>query len=204
MPHPAPIALIAIPLISAATGYVTNYIAVRMLFRPREEQRILGLRVQGLIPRRRRQLAESVGETVERHLISHQDIRAALDDPAVREHIRGLLDERLSRLLSEKLPTLHPMAGMLLTGGVVAKVKATLMVEIMGALPSVTEDLMDVLEENLDFRRLVVEKIEEFDLERLERIVQRIASRELRAIEVLGGALGFVIGLVTDALLFLF
>ena len=49
----------------------------------------------------------------------------------------------------------------------------------------------------------MVKKIEEFDLEKFEAIVLEIAARELRAIEILGGVLGFGIGLVTDLLLYL-
>ena len=39
-----------LPVIAAAIGWGTNYLAVRMLFHPREERCILGLRVQGVFP----------------------------------------------------------------------------------------------------------------------------------------------------------
>jgi len=84
-----------------------------------------------------------------------------------------------------------------------SKVRDTIMEEILRTIPPMTEQIMDALEENLDFRQLVVKKIDEFDLEALEQIVLQIAARELRAIEILGGVLGFFIGLIADLLLLL-
>lgn len=191
--------LCAIPVISAVTGYVTNYIAVRMLFRPRRERRILGFSLHGLIPHRRAQIAESIGQTVEQHLISHDDIRNALQNPDVSHGIEAVVDQRVTLLLKEKLATVHPMVGFLMNDQLIEKLKGVLMREILSAIPEITDELLKKLEENLDFRQLVVQKIEDFDLEMFEQIVLRISARELWAIEVLGGVLGFGIGLLTDA-----
>jgi uncharacterized membrane protein YheB (UPF0754 family) len=195
------IRLTAIPIIAAATGYITNYIAVRMLFRPRTECRIFGLRLQGLIPRRRGEIADSIADTVAKHLISHDDIRQVLAEPAVEDQIRNVMDERIDHLLHSKLPAALPLLGAFLNEKVLGKIKASIMSELMDAVPVMTEQVMDTVEEHLDFRRIVVEKIEGFDLGTLEEIVLRIASKELRAIEILGGVMGFGIGLLTDLLL---
>lgn len=195
--------LIAIPLIAAATGYFTNFIAVRMLFRPRREFRFLGLRFQGLIPKRRTEIAHSVGDTVEQHLISHDDIRRVLESPEVDARIRETLNERFDDFIENGLKGLNPMVAMMLNGPIVEKIKSLLMKEIVSAVGPMTEGVMDTLEEQLDFKQMVVDKIENFDLDLFEQIVLRIASRELRAIEFLGAALGLVIGLMTDVLLLL-
>jgi len=195
------IRLIAIPVIAAATGYITNYIAVRMLFRPRDACRIFGFHLQGLIPRRRGQIADSIADTVAKHLISHDDIRRVLAEPAVEGQIQDLMGARIDHLLHTKLPASAPMLGMFLNEKALGKIKVAIMSEVMDAVPAMTEQMMDTVEEHLDFRRIVVEKIEGFDLATLEEIVLRIASKELRAIEVLGGVMGFGIGLLTDLLL---
>lgn len=61
------------PLVGAVIGYFTNYIAVKMLFLPRNEVRLFGKRVPftpGIIPRRKKELARSVGRMVERELLT--------------------------------------------------------------------------------------------------------------------------------------
>ena len=64
---------IATPVIGAIIGYVTNWIAVKMLFRPRQEIRIFGKRLPftpGVIPRGQGRLARAVGEVVETQLLT--------------------------------------------------------------------------------------------------------------------------------------
>jgi uncharacterized membrane protein YheB (UPF0754 family) len=197
------IKFIALPVLGALTGYITNYIAVRMLFRPRREINIAGFRLQGLIPRRRPELARNIAETVHTHLISHEDIRRAMDKPEVADSVRQMVEGRVTQLLVERGPEIHPMARILLTDQLVGKLRAMITDEIMQSMPAITEQMLDTLEENLDFQALIIEKIEDFDLDSFEQIVLNIARKELRAIEILGGLLGFGIGLLSDALLLL-
>ena len=69
---------VMLPTVGALIGYGTNYLAVRMIFRPVRPVRILGFTLQGLVPRRQAELAASVGRVVGEHLLSHDDLTAAL------------------------------------------------------------------------------------------------------------------------------
>ena len=63
---------IVTPIIGAIIGYVTNWIAVKMLFRPRKEVRVFGKRLPftpGVIPRGQARLAKAVGNVVETQLL---------------------------------------------------------------------------------------------------------------------------------------
>jgi uncharacterized membrane protein YheB (UPF0754 family) len=65
------------PLLGAFIGYVTNYIAIRMLFRPLRPWRLLGVRVPltpGIIPSKRHELAARMGEMVGSHLLTSDDV----------------------------------------------------------------------------------------------------------------------------------
>ena len=57
------------------------------------------------------------------------------------------------------------------------------------------------MEEGLDVRALVTEKVREFPIARLEELILEVARRELRAIELLGGLLGLLVGLAQAGLL---
>ena len=63
-----------LPVIAAIIGWGTNYLAVRMLFHPRQEKRILGLSFQGVFPKRQKVLAEKLGKLVARELFSMKDV----------------------------------------------------------------------------------------------------------------------------------
>jgi uncharacterized membrane protein YheB (UPF0754 family) len=95
---------LGLPLIAALIGYFTNWVAIKMLFRPHTEKRILGVKIPftpGLIPSRRGELAEKTGSIIARHLVNEDSIGARFDAPAVREKfdsiISGYIDELLKR-----------------------------------------------------------------------------------------------------------
>ena len=58
-------------IVGAVIGYLTNWLAIKMLFRPRTEKRILGVKVPftpGLIPKEKDRIARNVSESVGEHL----------------------------------------------------------------------------------------------------------------------------------------
>ena len=65
------------------------------------------------------------------------------------------------------------------------------------------DGMMERAQSALDLKSIVEKKIEAFDVSALESIVYSIASREFKMIEILGGVLGFLIGLGQVALLIL-
>lgn len=183
------------PLVAAVIGWFTNYLAVKMLFRPRKAFSLLGLKIHGLIPRRQHDLAESIGETVEKELVSHDDIQKALKSPEVSKRIHYLLQEQVQKFLQEKLAQ-NPMIAMFLAGEGGAAISQMLVEQFETSIPGILDDLMGHVENEIDFRELVKEKIEAFELSKLEAIIYRIASKELKMIEVLGAVLGFFVGCV--------
>ncbi len=75
------------PLLGAIIGYVTNYIAIRMLFRPLTEKRVLGIRLPftpGIIPRQRGTLAENIARMVSTQLITEETVRGHLQGEQFR------------------------------------------------------------------------------------------------------------------------
>ena len=113
---PAPPSLwtwIAIPLLGGVIGWVTNWIAVKMIFRPIRPVRILGIRIQGLVGRRQADLARSIGRVVGGHLVEHQDVLRSLN----KLDFEGMLARVLDRGLQPKIAELRslPLIGGFLT-----------------------------------------------------------------------------------------
>ncbi len=78
------------PLVGAVIGYFTNWLAIKMLFRPLKPINIGGFKLPftpGILPRERLRLSDSVGETVSRELLTPEVFKARLDEPALRVKI---------------------------------------------------------------------------------------------------------------------
>ncbi len=196
------IVYLMIPPISALIGWITNYIAVKMIFRPRKPYTFLGITLWGLIPKRKSDLAKKIGETVEHELISHQDIHTVVNTPQFHEDILRSVMQAIDRFIEHKLGT-NPIVSMILSNEVTRVIKEMIKNELRGILPVFMEDIFEKVEHRLDFKEIVRSKIEQFDMSKLEHIVYNIAAKELRSIEILGGILGFCVGLAQVAILIL-
>jgi uncharacterized membrane protein YheB (UPF0754 family) len=188
--------LVAKPLVGAGIGWFTNHLAIRMLFRPRRVWRVLGLTVQGVVPRRRGEIAERVAEAVERELLSHDDIREALLDPGYQGALRTRVEEHLRDYLGEKVAGSPRLVRALVSHDLIEKLARGGAQEVMRRLPSLIDGAANELEARLDIRKVVRLKIDAFDLDELEALVRELAHRELRFIEVLGGIVGFIVGAI--------
>ncbi|MDR0689875.1 MAG: DUF445 family protein [Spirochaetaceae bacterium] len=79
------------PLVGALIGYVTNAVAIKMLFRPLKAIFVWGIRLPftpGILPRQRHKLADNIGTMVEREFFTPEIIKARLRRSDVRENIR--------------------------------------------------------------------------------------------------------------------
>ncbi|MFH0783715.1 MAG: DUF445 family protein [Pseudomonadota bacterium] len=97
------------PAIGAFIGYLTNHIAIKMLFRPLKPWKFLGLRVPmtpGVIPSKRQDLAKNMGEVVGDHLLTGEEIGNGLKNEDFQNHLYKLIKDRIEGLLQQDLGTL--------------------------------------------------------------------------------------------------
>lgn len=88
------------PIIGAVIGYCTNYIAVKMLFYPRNEVRIGGHKLPftpGAIPKGKPRLAKTVGHVVANTLLTEEDIRQKILSPETEEAVVDKIMAELSK-----------------------------------------------------------------------------------------------------------
>jgi uncharacterized membrane protein YheB (UPF0754 family) len=94
------------PIIGAIIGYVTNALAIKMLFRPLTEKRFLGMRIPftpGILPKQRHELAQSIGRMVERELLTPEIVRQRLRREDVRSGVRNNMALFTENLLTTPL-----------------------------------------------------------------------------------------------------
>lgn len=194
--------IITIPLIGALIGWVTNVLAIKLIFRPYKPViiPIINYRIQGLIPKRRDELALNVGQVIGNELLSLDDVFDKINENGVKEKIVNSVIETIYCRLDERIPSLVPVT--------VKNVFLNLVEDILNKETPIMInrfllDLSDKMKDEIDFSEMIREKINAYDLHELERVILLIASRELKHIEILGAFLGFSIGTV-QALWFYF
>lgn len=189
------------PVVGASIGWGTNWLALKMLFRPVEPIRIGPWTIQGVIPRRQDALAANLGAMVERELVSHHDLARALTNPELLESLKPLVLAESKRFAEERLPGLHPMVAMFLTQGMKDKVAEMLATELGAMIPRIAEGAGQALEVHVPVREMVRAKVEAMSPRAMEEMLFSILAKEFGFIEWSGAVLGGLVGLAQTGLM---
>ncbi|MBR2647806.1 MAG: DUF445 family protein [Sediminibacterium sp.] len=188
--------LYLIPFISAFIGWFTNWIAIKMLFHPRESKKILGIRFQGIFPKRQKQFAEKLGKLVSAELLSFSDIEQKITNPANVAKLMPFIEEHIDQFLRVKLAEQMPVISMFIGDKTIQQLKSVFTAELENLFPVIMQNYMGNLKQDLDLEKIVTAKVALFSTDKLENILNAIMSKEFRFVEIIGGVLGFLIGLL--------
>jgi len=194
------LSLILIPFISAFIGYFTNWIAIKMLFHPKKPVNILGITIQGIFPKRQAQFAQKLGVLVATELIHFDEIAAKLKDPEQLKALNPTIEAHIDSFLRIRLKEKIPVVAMFIGDNTINKLKDGMMEEINVLLPEVIDQYTQGLGKKIDIEKMVTEKVAAFSSDKLEEILQAIMKKEFRFVEILGGVVGFLIGLLQVAI----
>jgi len=192
--------LVGIPFLAASIGWGTNWLAIRMLFRPRRPIGWGRLVLQGLVPRRKAEMAQRLGQIVEQELLSRDLLRREIRKVDLQPHLESFTHRMVHEVLARKLRAI-PLLGTMVHPQALAAVERALMRQLEKEGPEIVERMAAGMERQVNIQALVEEQILSFDLDRLEGVVRRVAHREFRAIEALGAVVGFLVGCLQVGLL---
>ena len=190
------IQLLVIPIISAFIGWFTNWIAIKMLFHPREPKRILGITFHGIFPKRQKIFAEKLGKMISAEFLSYEDIEEKIANPKNLEKLMPMIEEHVDNFLKNKLSDEMPFLSLFIGSKTIKSLKKTFMQELEILFPQIMKRYAGHLEEELDLEKIVIDKVSAFSTDKLEDILYQIMSKEFRFVEILGGVIGFIIGIV--------
>ena len=188
--------LILIPIISAFIGWFTNWIAIKMLFHPREPKKILGITFHGIFPKRQRQFAEKLGILVSTELLSFKEIEQKITSTDNVNKLMPFVETKVDEFLRVKLSDAFPVISMFIGENTIQQLKRIFMQELQLIFPQVINKHVKHLESELDLEKIVTEKVSGFSSDKLEQILNQIMSKEFRFVEIIGAVLGFIIGLL--------
>ncbi|HET6724323.1 MAG TPA: DUF445 family protein, partial [Chitinophagaceae bacterium] len=193
-----------IPLISAFIGWFTNWIAIKMLFHPKEPKRILGITFHGIFPKRQKIFAEKLGKMISAEFLSFEDIAEKIANPQNLKKLMPMIEDHVDKFLRNKLSDEMPFLSLFIGDKTIASLKKIFMQELEILFPQLMKSYAGHLQEELDLEMIVTEKVSAFSSDKLENILYQIMSKEFRFVEILGGVIGFIIGIVQVLITLLF
>ncbi|MBU5453983.1 DUF445 domain-containing protein [Caproiciproducens sp. MSJ-32] len=188
------ITLLILSVVGGLIGWITNVLAIRLLFRPINPIKIplLNIEILGLIPKRKNEIAANIGDVISKELLSVDDIiRQALDN-SDGDNFNDYMIEKIKTIINEKI-NIIPMPFRIMASPYIDEILNN---EVPKAIDEISKDLLNKAKGKIDIQKIIEEKINELDLEQLEDIIIKVAKKELKHIEILGLILGIIIGLI--------
>jgi uncharacterized membrane protein YheB (UPF0754 family) len=184
-----------LPFIAALVGWFTNYVAVKMLFHPKQPVNILGIyTLQGIFPKNQRQVAEKIGRMVADELLSSEDLKEKLSNPENILSIKELVEAKIDFYLNVTFPKNYPITAAIVGEKMKTRFKDQVMNEVHDSVPAVIDSYMSNIEEKFNVEHIIREKVNQLPPERLEELIMKLLKREFKFIEYIGAVIGFLIG----------
>ena len=180
-------------IIGGFIGWLTNKVAIKMLFRPVNPHKFLGIKIQGVFPRRKDQIAISLASIIEQELLSKEVIM----DQLMSEEKIDLIKIKMKKLIVEKLTQSIPSVIAMFVGG---DLRGFVEKYVEKHGDEIFDEMLSEFEkiglDNLDIQKIVKERIDELDFIEFEKIMVGLMSKELRFVEIVGLFLGAFIGAI--------
>ncbi len=189
-------------VVGGVIGWVTNILAIKLMFRPINPIKIplINLEIIGLIPKRKNEIAHNIGEVVAKELLSIDDIIKNAITEEDKVIFSQLVKNKIRNLVAGKMDFVPAPFRIMVQGPIDNIIEE----EVDGALKEMESEAVNHIKDKVDIKEMVEEKINELDLQKLERIIINVAKKELKHIEVLGFILGAAIGIVQGLVVMLF
>lgn len=190
--------VIVMAIIGGCIGYITNKLAIKLIFRPINPIKIpiLNIEILGLIPKRKKEIAKNIGDIIQREFISVNEILENIIDENDKARIVTYIKGKVRIIIEERAILIPSPIRQMLQGYIENIVEE----EFSEYINELSKDIVHKAQDRINIQEIVENKINELDLYELENIILSIAEKELKHIEVLGLILGFLIGIVQGIL----
>jgi uncharacterized membrane protein YheB (UPF0754 family) len=190
-------------LLGGFIGWITNWLAIKALFHPKNQVDLLLFKFQGLLPKRQQELAKNLGKIVEGELINIEELIRKVEpsdlDPIIEEqmkHNRAETEEKVKNYIKsylDRIPFVKISANSLVKS-VMDLLEREIISAVKRQIPGLLDKAAEKAAKKISVHDIVFEKVSRMDLDKLEEIINKIAEREMAMIIRLGGLIGIVVG----------
>ncbi|MGH3629801.1 MAG: DUF445 domain-containing protein [Sciscionella sp.] len=184
-----------LPVFGLFTGWFTDWLALRMVFRPQEPTRYLGLFVwQGMFPRRRKEISAEYGALIATEIITpHKVIEAVLEGP-LSDRVFSLVQREVQDALDRQAGLAKPLVVAAVGGPRYQQMKASIAGAILRELPETMDYVLDYAEEAMDIRNTLVKRMQELSSDEFEGLLRPAFQQDEWMLITVGALLGFLVG----------
>jgi uncharacterized membrane protein YheB (UPF0754 family) len=186
---------IIMPVFGLFTGWFTDWLALKMIFRPKEPRRYLGLfKWHGLFLKRRQEVAAEYGALIAREIITpHNIIEAILTGP-LSDRFFAMVQHQVQRMVDEQAGLAKPILVFAVGTSRYQEMKRMVVEKTMKRLPATLKHVEKYAEDAMDIRQTLVSKLQQLTSDEFEGILRPAFQQDEWILIAVGAMLGFLVG----------
>jgi uncharacterized membrane protein YheB (UPF0754 family) len=183
------------PVFGLMTGWFTDWLALKMIFNPKEPKRYLGLfEWQGLFLKRRKEVAADYGELIAREIITpHNVIEAVLKGP-LADRVFAVVHKQVQDVIDRQSGLARPLVVLAVGSRRYQAMKHRIAEKVTDRLPETMSYIEDYAGEAMDIRNTLVTKMQELTTEEFEALIRPAFEQDEWILITVGAVLGFAVG----------
>jgi uncharacterized membrane protein YheB (UPF0754 family) len=183
-----------LPLFGLFTGWFTDWLALKMIFHPRQQWRFGPVRWQGLFLARRREVAAQYGELIAREILTPSHLFEALLQGPLSDRVFAMVQRHVQRVVDGQSGPARPLVVLAVGSTRYQQMKRSVADEVMRRLPQTMVRAEDYAADAMDIHTTLVTKMQELDDEQFEELIRPAFRQDEWILISVGAVLGFLMG----------
>ncbi|MGH8529268.1 MAG: DUF445 domain-containing protein [Nevskiales bacterium] len=183
------------PIFGGFTGWFTDWLALRMIFRPQEPKRYLGLFTwQGLFLKRRREISGEYGALIAREIVTPKNVIEAVLKGPLSDKLFSMVMKQVQKVVDEQAGLVKPLVVFAVGSTKYQQMKRLVAEKMMKRLPDTMKHMEKYAGEAMDLENTLRTKMQELTPDEFERLLRPAFQQDEWKLIAVGAFLGFMVG----------
>jgi uncharacterized membrane protein YheB (UPF0754 family) len=182
------------PAFGLIVGWFTDWLALKMIFNPKEPIRVFGYEIQGLFLKRRREVAADYGKLIADEIITPRKVIEAVLRGPLSDRVFAMVRKQVQASLDRNTGLAKPLVVFSVGTSRYQDMKRSITAKVMQRLPETMTYLEDYARDTMDIRNVLVAKMQDLDELQFEALIRPAFEQDEWILITVGAILGFVMG----------
>ena len=183
------------PIFGGLTGWLSDWLALKMVFRPKEPTRYLGLFTwQGLFIKRRQEVAAEYGRLMAQRVLTPSAIMESVLRGPLSDRLYDLVQKEIRAAVDEEAGFARPLVVMAVGSQKYIDMKRDVAAKATERLPEALKHVESYAFEAMDVENTLKSKMQQLSVDEYEGLLRPAFQQDERTLIAVGAALGFLVG----------
>ncbi len=189
-----------LPAAGFLVGYITNWLALNLIFEPKEPKQVGPLKIQGVFIKRQREVATSFADVIAERVLNAENMVQHISDGPNRQRVLGILEGQVEE--SMKVYERDAMVGMLVSKDKLDEAKADLLDRVRNADITDSSQIKTFADQSRHIRGQLEANLAALDSAQFSGILRPVFQKDEWKLILAGGVIGTGIGALQVVFLF--